>query len=51
VKSSQRIVPGRMTEDAIDPDRAPRSTWQELRASDHLRMDGLDLDDACDGAG
>src|SRR5437899_11155590 len=31
-----RIVPGRMTEAAIDPDRPPRPTWPELAPSEHL---------------
>jgi PAS domain S-box-containing protein/excisionase family DNA binding protein len=35
-ESRLRIVPGRLTEDAIDPDRAPRSTWREMGPSEHL---------------
>jgi PAS domain S-box-containing protein/excisionase family DNA binding protein len=36
VESRLRIVTDRMTEDAIDPERAPRSTWQEMGPSEHL---------------
>ena len=36
LESRLRIVPDRMTEDAIDPDRAPRSTWSEMGPSEHL---------------
>src|SRR6266849_3752328 len=35
-ESRLRIVPDRMTGDAIDPDRAPPSTWREMGPSDHL---------------
>jgi excisionase family DNA binding protein len=36
LESRPRIVPGRMTEDAFDPDGAPQSTWREMGPSDHL---------------
>jgi len=36
LESRLRIVPDRMTEDAIDPHRAPRSTWQQMGPSEHL---------------
>jgi PAS domain S-box-containing protein/excisionase family DNA binding protein len=35
-ESRLRIVPDRMTEDAIDPDRAPPSTWRDMGPSEHL---------------
>src|SRR6266849_2732042 len=36
LESRLRIVPDRMIEDGIDPDRAPRSTWREMGPSEHL---------------
>jgi PAS domain S-box-containing protein/excisionase family DNA binding protein len=36
LESRLLVVPDRVTEDAIDPDRAPRSTWREMGPSEHL---------------
>src|SRR5712692_12043343 len=36
IDSRLRVVTDRMTADAIDPDRAPRSTWQGMGPSEHL---------------
>ena len=36
VESRLRVVTDRMTEDAIDPARAPRSTWQLMGPAEHL---------------
>jgi PAS domain S-box-containing protein/excisionase family DNA binding protein len=36
LESRLRIVPERMTEHAIDPDRAPRSTWRDVGPAEHL---------------
>ena len=34
--SRLRVTPDHMTEDAINPDRAPRSTWPEVGPAEHL---------------
>src|SRR5438105_7736289 len=34
--SRLRVTPDHMTEDAINPDRAPRSTWPAVGPAEHL---------------
>src|SRR5712692_5714579 len=36
VESRVQVLTNRLTEDAVDPGRAPRSTWQEMGPSEHL---------------